>query len=193
MRKIDETKRAAITKAVFQITYDEGITNLSIAKIARKVGVSKATMYVYYADKTDMLSKIFLEVKGLMDEGLDQLLAKDLPFDQRVKSALIHFADKFVAYPYEANFMRAITDNPSLVKAGVIEQSMLMVQSLMDLFDEGVTNGYWVTDDLEILVALIFSPIQDLTETYFKKGQSVPKQKLTQMIDILISSNVVGK
>lgn len=193
MRKIDETKKTAITKAVFQITYDEGITNLSIAKIARKVGVSKATMYVYYEDKTDMLSKIFLEVKSLMDEGLDQLLMMKLPFAQRVKSALVHFADKFVEYPYEANFMRAIMDNPSLVMPGVIEQSMLMVQPLMDLFNEGVKDDHWVTDDLEILISLLFSPIENLTETYFKKGQTVPKQKLTQMIDILISNNVVEK
>lgn len=192
MRKIDESKKQAITKAVFQITYDEGITNLSIAKIARKVGVSKATMYVYYTDKTDMLSKIFLEVKQLMDAGLNELISDHtVSFKQRAHNALSHFADSFVKYPYEANFMRAILANPGLVNEGVIEQSQKMVQTLYDLFTEGVEKNYWITDDIEILVAIIFSPIQDFTENYFRQGQQVPQAKLTALINILISNNVV--
>lgn len=191
MRKIDEAKRAAITKAVFQITYDEGITNLSIAKIARQVGVSKATMYVYYDDKTDMLSKIFLEVKTLIDEGLTQKLQADVSFKQRVRKTLEHFAGRFIEYPYETNFMRAIMANPDLVDPQVIEQSQKMIKPLYDLFDEGVRHKYWITDDIEILVAIIFSPIEQLTETYFQKNQPVPQSKLTELIEILISTNVV--
>jgi len=191
MRKIDEAKKQAITKAVFQITYDEGITNLSIAKIARQVGVSKATMYVYYADKTDMLSKIFLEVKQLMDSGLDEKLNNSLPFKQRVYNAVSHFAEAFVKYPYEANFMHTILDNPALVNDGVIEQSQKMVQSLYDLFNEGVENGYWITNDMEILIAILFSPVVEFIESNFKMGQSVPKDRLTELIDILIRTNVV--
>ncbi|MFC6175612.1 TetR/AcrR family transcriptional regulator [Companilactobacillus huachuanensis] len=191
MRKIDEAKKQAITKAVFQITYDEGITNLSIAKIARQVGISKATMYVYYVDKTDMLSKIFLEVKQLMDTGLDEKMKSSLPFNQRAYNAVSHFAEGFVEYPYEANFMRAIMSNPALVNDGVIEQSQKLVQSLYDLFAEGVENGHWITNDMEILTAIIFSPVVEFTENYFRMGQPVPKDKLTELIDILISTNVV--
>lgn len=191
MRKIDEAKRDSITKAVFQITYDEGITNLSISKIARKVGVSKATMYVYYDDKTDMLSKIFLDVKRLMDEGLDEKLAGNISFKRRVKLALEHFADNFVKYPYEANFMRAILANPALVHEGVIEQSQQMIKPLYDLFTEGVENNYWVTDDMEILVSIMFAPIQQITESYFQQGKVVSQEKLVELIDILINNDVV--
>ncbi|KRN99448.1 TetR/AcrR family transcriptional regulator [Companilactobacillus kimchiensis] len=191
MRKIDEQKQAAIVKAVYQITYDEGITNLSIAKIARSVGVSKATMYVYYDDKADMLSKIFLNVKHLIDDGLAELLAVNLPFKQRVQGALTNFADKFVEYPYETNFMNAIMDNPSLVNDGVIDQAMQMSKPLNDLFTEGVINKHWLTDDMEILIALLFAPLQEFTVTYFKRNMSVPQAKLTELIDILIRINVV--
>lgn len=191
MRKIDENKRQAIIKAVFQITSAEGITNLSISKIAKQVGVSKATMYVYYADKTDMLGQIFLNVKHLMDDGLEDGLTKDLPFKQRVKNALTHFANRFTEYPYEANFMQAILDNPDLVDTAVIEQSLQMVKPLNDLFAEGVAQHYWSTDDMEILVSILFSPIEYLTATYFHQGKPVPAAKLTELIDILISNNVV--
>lgn len=191
MRKIDEAKRDAITKAVFQITYDEGITNLSISKIAKQVGVSKATMYVYYQDKTDMLGKIFLDVKYLMDSGLSEEIKRDLPFKQRVELTLEYFANKFVQYPYESNFMRAILDNPDLVDPEVIEKSQQMVQSLYDLFTEGVENSYWVTNDIELLTSILFSPIEEYTEMYFKKGQPVSQKKLNELIEILIQASVV--
>lgn len=191
MRKIDEAKRDAITKAVFQITYDEGITNLSISKIARQVGVSKATMYVYYQDKTNMLGKIFLEVKSLMDSGLNETIKKDLPFKKRIDLTLKYFADKFVQYPYESNFMRAILDNPDLVDPEVIEKSQRMVQSLYDLFKEGVENGHWLTNDIELVTSILFSPIEQYTEAYFKKNQPVPQQKLDELIEILIQTNIV--
>lgn len=191
MRKIDETKRDAIVKAVFQITFDESITNLSIAKIAKKVGVSKATMYVYYDDKTDMLSKIFLNVKQLMDDGLDKKLSVDATFKQRVRLAVEHFANKFIEYPYEANFMWSILANPKLVNDGVVEKSQQMVKSLYDLFAEGVENDYWITNDMEILVSIMFSPIKQITETYFRKEQSVPQDKMKELIDILIKTDVV--
>jgi len=73
----------------------------------------------------------------------------------------------------------------------VIEQSQKMVQSLYDLFNEGVENGYWITNDMEILIAILFSPVVEFIESYFKRGQSVPKEKLTELIDILIRTNVV--
>jgi AcrR family transcriptional regulator len=185
MRKINEAKRQSIVQAVYQITYDEGITNLSIAKIAKKVGVSKATMYVYYDDKTDMLGKIFLEVKRLMDDGLLEAIPSDLSFKQRVKNVLTHFANKFIEYPYEANFMRAIQANPDLVDKNVIEQSEKMAKPIDDLLHEGIENHYWISDDPLILTSLAFAPIVQLVENLFKSGQSIPKEKITEMIDIM--------
>lgn len=190
MRKIDEAKKAAITQAVFLITYKEGITNLSIAKIARQVGVSKATMYVYYHDKTDMLGKIFLEVKQLLDDGLDQAIQDDEPFKERLKTVLTHFANRFVEYPYETNFMRAILANPDLVEPEVIEQSQNMAKPLFDLFAEGVKDNHWLSDDIQIVGSILMSPIFQYTEIYFNQGRTVPKSKLDELIDILISTNV---
>lgn len=191
MRKINEAKRQAIIEAVYHITYNEGITNLSIAKIAKQVGVSKATMYVYYDNKTDMLGKIFLNVKELMDEGLDSLLSPEFSFEQRVKNVLTHFADKFVKYPYQANFMRAIQANPDLVDPAVIKQSEKMAGSLNLLLDEGKKNHRWVTDDTLILISIVFAPIANYIEKFFKMGQSVPEDKLAELVDILVKSNVV--
>ncbi|WP_094092917.1 TetR/AcrR family transcriptional regulator [Paenibacillus physcomitrellae] len=38
-----------------------GFAETSISKIAKKAGVSAATIYIYYENKEDMLSKIYFE------------------------------------------------------------------------------------------------------------------------------------
>ena len=132
-----------------------------------------------------------MNVKQLMDDGLDKKLSVDATFKQRVRLAVEHFANKFIEYPYEANFMWAILANPKLVNDGVVEKSQQMVKSLYDLFAEGVENDYWITNDMEILVSIMFSPIKQITETYFRKEQSVPQDKMKELIDILIKTDVV--
>ncbi|MFD1418632.1 TetR/AcrR family transcriptional regulator [Companilactobacillus keshanensis] len=190
MRKIDEAKRKLVIQAVFEITYDEGITNLSIGKIAKRAGVSKATIYVYFENKTDMLGKIYLEVKRLTDEGLSAKIDSSLPYKKRVRNGVEHFANRFISYPLQANFMRAVQANPSEVEPEILKSSEKLAQPIMDLFNEGVEKGYWITNDQRIVISILFSPIAQLIEYYFKKGQSVPEKQLTEMLDILVNSLV---
>ena len=62
MRKIDVEKRNKVTQAVLQITMEDGLAGLSFDKLAKRAGVSSGTPYVYYRDKTDMLSCIYAQV-----------------------------------------------------------------------------------------------------------------------------------
>lgn len=191
MRKIDETKREQIIKSVFKITYEDGIANLSIGKIGKAVGVSKATIYIYFDNKTDMLGKIYLDVKDLMDDGLVKLLDKNISYRDRVGNVLKHFAQKFIDHPLEANFMRSIQNNPTLVDKEVIEESEKMAEPLYNLVCEGINNHYLITDDTEILVSLLFAPIVNYIEFYIRKEQLVPKEKLEELIKILVDECVV--
>ena len=62
MRTIDAAKREKVTQTVLQITMEEGLAALSFDKLAKRAGISTGTPYVYYKDKTDMLSCIYRQV-----------------------------------------------------------------------------------------------------------------------------------
>mgnify|MGYP002861062751 CR=1 FL=1 len=61
MRTKDFSKQQRIKDAMISLILKEGINGASVAKIARKARVSPATIYVYYANKEDMLSEVFNE------------------------------------------------------------------------------------------------------------------------------------
>jgi AcrR family transcriptional regulator len=61
MRQKDEEKKESIKQAVIKLILEQGFHGASIAKIAREAGVSPATVYIYYANKDDMLREIYEE------------------------------------------------------------------------------------------------------------------------------------
>lgn len=61
MRKKDDEKQKRIKTAVMELSLQEGFSGTSISKIAKKAGVSPATVYVYYENKEEMLKDIYTE------------------------------------------------------------------------------------------------------------------------------------
>lgn len=74
MRTIDTAKRDKVVQTVLQITMEEGLAALSFDKLAKRAGISSGTPYVYYKDKTDMLSCIYTQVWQGLQEGLQQAI-----------------------------------------------------------------------------------------------------------------------
>lgn len=191
MRKIDETKRKLVVQAVFDVTCEEGITNLSIGKIAKRAGVSKATVYVYFDNKTDMLGKIYLGIKRRMDDGLFEQINTSDPYQKRLRMTLEHFANFFILYPIESDFMRSIQANPNLVDPEILKASETMAKPVRDLFNEGIEKHLWVSNDPVILFAILLSPLIQIIEYYYNQNQPVPKNTLTELLNILVKNSLV--
>ncbi|MCZ8522715.1 helix-turn-helix domain containing protein [Paenibacillus mucilaginosus] len=59
MRHKDENKNEAIFKATIQLLNEIGFSDISMSKIAKRAHVSPSTIYVYFENKEDMLSKLY--------------------------------------------------------------------------------------------------------------------------------------
>ena len=64
MRKKDDNKKEAIFEATISLLNEIGFYQISMSKIAKRAGVSVATIYVYFDDKDDMIRKLYLDVKN---------------------------------------------------------------------------------------------------------------------------------
>ncbi|WP_125580739.1 TetR/AcrR family transcriptional regulator [Levilactobacillus cerevisiae] len=158
MRKIDEGKKERVKLAVFEITRDEGIAGLSFGKIAKHANVSSGTPYVYYKDKTDMLGKIYLDVKDLLDTGLRASIAAGKTPEDKLFNCVYHFAQQFHEHPLESIYLDEVRDNPKVVTAEVIRQGNRLAQPVDNLFQELNEAGMFVINNQETLYALLFAP-----------------------------------
>lgn len=188
MRKIDEQKRQRVEEAVLIITKEEGIQSLSFGKIAKQAHVSSGTPYVYYQDKTAMLSKIYLNCKILFDSGLNEHIARGNTLEERTFQALNHFCEKYLSHPLEGNFINEILANPKLVTAEALERGSALASPLMTLLNEVLASGRLVTTNAEFLTVLLFSPPLKLIANRNAVEQQVTLKELQELIKIAVAS-----
>lgn len=59
----DAQKRIAIRNATVAEVLDSGVRGASVARIAKRAGISTGTVYVYFSSKEALLFEVFLEIK----------------------------------------------------------------------------------------------------------------------------------
>lgn len=121
MRTRDEIKKQAVIDATITVINEIGFVSTSIAKIARKAGVSAGTIYVYHKDKDDLMYNVYYYVK----KRLADLYFRDLDKAENVKAKFkiiwsnliasgtempeyVSFAEQFANSPYYDNVNHSV-------------------------------------------------------------------------------------
>ena len=72
----------------------QGYENVTLRGMAEEIGYSHATIYQYFADKSEILSEVFTEAFRLLESELDAIAAKPSEPVNRLFATcegLIHF------------------------------------------------------------------------------------------------------
>ncbi|WP_010621134.1 TetR/AcrR family transcriptional regulator [Paucilactobacillus suebicus] len=184
MRTKDESKIEALHQAVIDVINHDGYQNLSVAKIAKKAGVSVATLYIYYSDKKDMLGKVYLKIKDLIDAKLFNEFDPQGPFEQQFKRLLRNYADAICTYPEKAAVMRVFNSNPNLVAEDVYSQSMDLGKPVADLYRHGLEEKLIRQYEPEIFISFTFNAIDSLAQIRFMQGKTLTKDEVDQLIEM---------
>lgn len=138
MRTIDTAKRDKVIQTVLQITMEEGLAALSFDKLAKRAGISSGTPYVYYKDKTDMLSCIYAQVWQGLQEGLQQAIDMGRTPGERLFFGLRQLAQTLLAHPQEAHFFLSVVNAPEFVTAEALQENSLPSPPLMAVYQEAI-------------------------------------------------------
>ena len=87
MRKRDDRKARAISHAAQKIVCEHGLDRASIINIAKEANVSPATIYLYFKDKSDLLSKVFFAEKQAILNATTSALSPSLSFRENFAAA----------------------------------------------------------------------------------------------------------
>jgi AcrR family transcriptional regulator len=104
----DSAKRRQIVEGAREIFLARGFDAASMNDIARAAGVSKGTLYVYFADKEQLFAAIVEQECSAHAEGVFDLDSAD----PDVESALIRFGNAYAAFvcrPEKASALRTVT------------------------------------------------------------------------------------
>ncbi len=175
-------------QTVLQITMEEGLAALSFDKLAKRAGISTGTPYVYYKDKTDMLSCIYAQVWLGLQEGLQQAIDMGRTPGEKLFFGLRQLAQMFLAHPQEAHFFLSVLNAPEFVTPEVLRENCLPSPPLMAIYQETIARRLMKTDNVAYINAMLFGPLFLILQQHRQSGTPAVMAEVEKVLDLAVSA-----
>jgi AcrR family transcriptional regulator len=157
MRTRDQTKYDAIVEATINLTKELGFDGISISKIAKKAKVSPATIYIYFQNKEDLFTKLYIDIRNKMSQGALEGLEQDMTTEEVFKSIWYHSFTFNLKHP-EFLAYREQFERTTMMKKIRVENFELF-QTVDSLLKQGIKEKTIKALPLPILTAFAYFPV----------------------------------
>jgi AcrR family transcriptional regulator len=172
-RPLSEEKRTAILEAATEVVAMLGVS-APTAKIAKEAGVAEGTLFTYFANKDELLNRLYLELK--MD--LRDAMMAGYPAGKSLVDRSRHVWDRFVgwgsAHPLKRRAMRQLA-----VSDRITEESKKLVADAFGEFDDmmrACVAGGAMRHEPPSFVSAIMSAIGDTTMDFIMREPGQAKR-----------------
>lgn len=185
MKLKDTNKEKAIIQQTIDIVYETGIAGVKMSKLAKKVGISPSTLYVYFETKEDLIVSIAYKILQTISEGLDSALAESASFENKLRSKWIHMLQFSINQEKEINFMEQWMQSPYFDK-GSFKEKGDKLKPKTNLFQEGRESGFLKELD-DSLFHSILSGMAKQFSSLIKEGQLEMNQSTIDLTYSIVS------
>lgn len=191
MAKQEKTDvRQEILDAAREMFVEEGYKNVSMRKIADKIGYSPTTIYLYFKDKSDLFYQICEETFARLTQNIKAIQQlSDNPLE-KLRSSLreyVHFGLKHPGH-YEITF---VTPLPTAPGSNFEETNgKLAFETLRSVVADCVSDKLLKSNDIELISQSLWAAVHGVTSLLIQETgfPFVEKNKLVDFtIEILIS------
>lgn len=183
MKPKDEHKRIAIRNKTLEIVLEKGIAGVKMADLAKRVGISPSTLYVYYKNKEDLIIAIFSELLTAEIENSRKEINDDLSYQSKIKSIWLHWLDFGINNFNEMNFIEQVKQSPYYEKAPETVRT-IGYKLGGDLFDEGKNLAIIKNIDNQIIIMTMKSFLGQTIEMILKKELELNKRNTDLMFSL---------
>jgi TetR/AcrR family transcriptional repressor of uid operon len=98
MQSVDNSSRERILAATAEVLGRRGMTKLSLSAVAQQAGVSRPTLYRWFASKDELLEALAIWERHMYERGVAEACAS-LPANARVDATLRYIVAYQPSYP----------------------------------------------------------------------------------------------
>jgi len=182
MRTRDQSKYDAIMRASVQLINTLGFDGISISKIAKKAKVSPATIYIYFKNKDDLFSKLYIDIRKKMSQGALQGLQDELTIEQTFKSIWYNSFTYNLNHP-EYLVFREQFEQTSMMK-NIKENEFESYRYVRNLLQRGIDENTIKNHPLPILTAFAFIPLITLLKFHLSDIIKMDEDHIKQAYEI---------
>ena len=170
--KQKEDLRTVILEAAKKLFVQEGYEATSIRKIAKEIGFSPTTIYLYYKDKNDIVYALHQVGFGMLKDQFLPLMSVEDPFERlkAVGKIYIHFAFTHPEY-YQVMFM--MKEPLSFLNSQIEDSSWVEGELVIELLKKTIVDcqqlGYFKGMDPVFVTIQAWSSVHGLVSLHITK------------------------
>jgi AcrR family transcriptional regulator len=182
MRPRDQAKYDAITNATIQLINTLGFEGISISKIAKKANVSPATLYIYFKNKEDLFTKLYIDIRTKMSQSALQGLQDEMTTEQTFKSIWYNSFTYNLKHPEYLVFREKFEQTAMM--ANIKENEFEVYQHVRNLLQRGIDEDIIKNYPLPLLTAFAFIPVVTLIKFHLSDIIKMDDEQITQAYEI---------
>lgn len=166
MRTRDKKKYNAIVKTSIRLINKLGFSGISIAKIAKEAKVSPATIYIYFENKEDLFTKIYIDIRKKIDQAAMNGLENNKSIEEQFKSIWNNYLTYALAHIDFIVYREHFEQTPMVKK---IQQSDFeLFNYITNMIQRGIKEQCIKNLPLTLLTSFAFMPIITLLRFHFE-------------------------
>lgn len=186
-----ENLRQEIMDAAREMFVAEGYANVSMRKIADKIGYSATTIYLYFEDKNDLLHQICEQTFARLAQNIKAIyMLSDNPLE-KLRSGLreyIHFGLKHPSQ-YEIVFITPLPVNPE--SDFEASNGRMAFDTLRTVITECIAANLLRVNDVELISQTLWAGIHGVTSLLIQHG-NFPFVERERLVDSVIDTLIAG-
>lgn len=161
MRTRDESKVNLVREKALEMLVKEGFNGFSMQKLAKAAGVSPATLYIYYRDKDDLITKIGVEEGLKMTEAALQGFSPEMPFAEGLRLQWKNRTAYWMQNPIAVQFFEQMKNSPyhDVVKQTISKE---FSEKMCGFVENAQRNNEVIPLSLPVYWSVAFAPLYNL-------------------------------
>lgn len=157
----DEQKQAAIYQAALQIVLREGFAGLKMSQVAREAGVATGTVYLYFANKEELINDLYLQLKRDSARNFLEGYDPGQPFLVGFETIWFNYFNTMLERPEEMAFLEQYYRSPYLRQA-VKDETDKLLAPIFELLERGKQERLVADIDTSLLAAQLSGGMNEL-------------------------------
>jgi len=182
-------KREAILHAAWALIRHYGYGKTTIDDIAKKAGVGKGTVYLYFRSKVEIMLALTDLTNERITRELERIASLDSPPEERLRACVVYrimtLFDLVNRYPHGEDVIASIL--PEIVERleGYVRRHG---ELLGQIIREGCAAGTLVSDDPDATGQLLANLFEFMTPPYYRFSSRESLERFTgQVVDLMLS------
>ncbi len=158
-----DDKRCAVIHAALDLVAEHGFHGAPMAAVAERADVAAGTIYRYFENKDALI----VETYRFLEKAINEAIAAGYPERGTIRERYLHVGRALVRYlidsPREFRFLEQFRNSPyGATRRREIHLEKTDSNLVLDLFEEGRTQGIVKDVPVPVLMALAFGPLMQI-------------------------------